>query len=545
MLERFKPLLEFIPGHLRSLSPARLFVLLGVLGTGLSLGIVMLLWHSGDTPQHTLYTQLTMQDAAAITAKLREMGVAYTVQGDGTTILVPASMVYDLRLRLATEGLPQGGGIGFEVFDQHSFGMTEFAQKLNYQRALQGELARSIGQLAAVQSARVHIVMPEKSLFIGQQGKTTASVVLQLIPGRRLGPEQTQGIVRLVSNSVEGLAPTDVTVVDSTGQILSQSDDPTSKQSQTELQLSHQHNLEQGLERRIQSMLERAVGEGKVMVRVSATLDLQHSERTEERFDGENPAIRSEQRNKEEGTGVGFYAVGVPGVRANADTTAQDQDASKTKSPSSRQSETINYELSKTISRVVAPSGELKHLSVAVLVDGTYQAGEKKGERTYVPRTAEELAKYREIVKGAMGYNETRGDRVEVANVPFEARLTPEEQMAQESGRLFMLTLVRYAAYVILALLAVLFLVRPLVQWLIRGPHDPVVTTELPRTVRELEADLEVAGMLPEGRGHDSEAIAALKLGQLEGQDLRTQIAEFIRSEPERAAEVLRVWLRG
>src|SRR4029453_18068290 len=173
MMERLKRLLDLLPEHIRALSPAKLFVLLGLLGAGLAVGVSVLLWRSGEIAQQMLYTQLTMQDAAAITTKLREMGVAYTVKGDGTTIMVPTPMVYDLRLRLATEGLPQGGSVGFEVFDQRIFGMTEFMQKLNYQRALQGELARSITQLTAVQNARVHIVLPEKSLFVGQQEKTT------------------------------------------------------------------------------------------------------------------------------------------------------------------------------------------------------------------------------------------------------------------------------------------------------------------------------------------------------------------------------------
>jgi flagellar M-ring protein FliF len=546
MTERLKRLLDLLPEHIRTLSPAKLFVLLGLLGAVLAVGLVALLWRSGGgTEQQILYTQLSIQDAGAITTKLRDMGVAYMVKGDGTTIMVPAPMVYDLRLRLATEGLPQGGGVGFEVFDQRSFGMTEFMQKLNYQRALQGELARSITQLTAVQNARVHIVLPEKSLFVGQQEKTTASVMLQLVPGRRLSQEQIRGIVHLVSSSVEGLAPADVTVVDSSGQILNRQDASADKLSHTEAQLTHQQTIEQGLERRIQSMLERAVGDGKVTVRVSATLDFQHIERTEERFDGDNPAIRSEQRSKEEGQGPGYWVAGVPGVRPNVETTAPEQDANKAKAIS-RQSETVNYEISKTVSKIVVSSGDIKHLSVAVLVDGVYQPGEKKGERKYVPRTPEELAKFREIVKGAMGYNEARGDRVEVANVPFENRETLEEGVAKETQRLFMRDLIRYGAYVILGLLLFLFVGRPLVKWLTGSPKTSVVaTTELPRTVREMEADMGVAAMLPTGEEPETAAPKALKIGKPFGQALRNQIADFVRAEPERAVEILRVWLRG
>jgi flagellar M-ring protein FliF len=543
MIERLKQLVNFLPAHVRELSPGRLFILLGLLGIVVAVGTVSLLWMSGGSEQQVLYSQLSMEDAAAVTTKLREMNIPYTIKGDGTTILVPSTIVYDTRLRLATAGLPQGGGVGFEVFDQRTFGMTEFMQKLNYQRALQGELARTITQLAAVQSARVHIVLPEKSLFVSQQQRTTASVVLKLLPNRRLTPEQIRGITHLVSSSVEGLQLADVTIVDMHGNILSRAEENATFLSRTEAQLSYQQTLEQGLERRVQSLLERAVGEGKVTVRVSATLDFQHSERTEERFDADNPAIRSEQRNKEEGSGQGFWAVGVPGVRSNVDGAPQEAEKDKARAVTSRQSETINYELSKMVSKIVAPSGEVKHLSVAVLVDGSYQTGPKNGARTYVPRTPEELAKYREVVKSAIGYNETRGDRVEVANIPFETQDTLEESLVRETQQAFLLHVGRYVLYALLGVLFFLFLVRPLVRWATGTDDRRVVETALPRTVQELEADMGVAGMLPEG---EAEAGLALPIiGQSSGQELRTQIAEFVRTEPERAAEVLRMWLRG
>jgi flagellar M-ring protein FliF len=543
MLERLKQLANFLPATVRQLSPARLFVLLGLLGVVVAVGAVSLLWMSGKTEQQVLYAQLSMDDAAAVTTKLREMHIPYTLQGDGTTILVPSTVVYDTRLRLATEGLPQGGGVGFEVFDQRSFGMTEFLQKLNYQRALQGELARTIAQLAAVQSARVHIVLPEKSLFVSQQERTTASVVLKLVPSRRLTPEQIRGITHLVSSSVEGLKPADVTIVDTNGHILSREEENASFLSRTAAQLAYQQSLEQGLERRVQSLLERAVGEGKITVRVSAMLDFQHIERTEERFDADNPAIRSEQRNKEEGSGQGFWAIGVPGVRSNVEGALQESEKDKAKASNSRQSETINYELSKMVSKVVAPSGEVKQLSVAVLVDGSYQPGQKNGERIYVPRSAEELAKYRDIVKSAIGYNEARGDHVEVANIPFESQDMAGESLARQAQQVFWLHVGRYVLFALLGGLFFLFMVRPLVRWITGKDEIPMLESELPRTVQELEADMGVAGMLPQGAAEG--ALAMPIIGQPSGQELRTQIAEFVRSEPERAAEVLRMWLRG
>lgn len=544
MGERIRQWLEMLPAQIRTLPPAKLFLILGGLGAVVALSLVSLLWMSGGTTHEVLYSQLSLEDAGAMTAKLRDMQIPYSIGGNGTTIMVPAPLVHETRLRLASEGLPQGGGAGFELLDKRSFGMTEFMQRLNYRRALQGELARTIMQLSAVQNARVHIVLPEKSLFVEHQEKPTASVVLKLTPGRRLSVDQVRGIAHLVGSSVEGLVPENVTVVDASGHILNRDEDNTSFLSQSEAQLAYRQGLEQNLERRVQTLLERAVGKDKVLVRVSATLDFQHIERTEERFDADNPAIRSEQRNKEEGSGVGLWAIGVPGARSNIN--PSDNNASQGKDPSSlaRQSETINYELSKSVSKVVAPSGAIKQLSVAVLVDGTYQTGENDAAKTYTPRTAEELAKYQEIVKSAVGYNEVRGDRVEVANMPFEPAEDREAaDMDKEAQRTFWLHLGRYGVYVVLALLFFLFVGRPLVRW-VTGAGELATAGELPRTVQEIEAHMGAAGMLAEGE--EEKLPELLKLTHKPtGQELRTQLAEFVRSEPERAVEVLRVWLRG
>jgi flagellar M-ring protein FliF len=482
-----------------------------------------------------------MDDAAAMASKLKEMGVPYRLEGDGTTILVPASMVYDMRLRLATEGLPRGGGAGFELFDQRNFGMTEFMQKLNYRRALQGELSRTISQLDAVHSARVHIVLPEKSLFLDQQDKPTASVVLKLAPGRRLTPEQIRGIAHLVASSVEGLSAEDVTLVDHNGEQLRQEVPDPSRLFLSEEQQAYQQTLERTLERRAQSLLARAIGKDKVLVRVSADLDFQRIERAEERYDADNPAVRSEQRSKESGAGPGFWAIGVPGVRSNVTGGANvEQQGTNT---ASRESETINYEVSKVVSKIVAPSGEIKRLSVAVLVDGAYQPGAQPGETTYVPRTEEELAKFRDMVKSAVGYNEARGDRVEIANIPFEMQADPEEAaMAAEARRAFWLQIGRYGAYVVLGVLCLLFVVRPLLAWIMTAG---TTETMLPRTVQELEADMGVGEMLPEAAGVMGQLAEGSEAVKPTGQQLRVQLAEFVTSEPERAAELLRAWLRG
>ena len=551
MFDHINHWLRTLPEKVRQLPPLQRFAVLGIPAAVLAVLVVMVtLWGVGEKEQQqVLYSQLNMQDAGAIAAKLKEMKVPYTLKGDGTTILVPAAMVLDARLRLATEGLPQGGGVGYEVFGNSPLGgMTDFMQKLNYRRALQGELARTIGRIAAVHSARVHLVIPEKALFREQQEKTTASVALTLVPGRRLASEQIRGITQLIASSVPGLDPQDVVIVDDTGQIL-RKDERTNTLAQPEAQLAHQRAQESDLERKVQTLLEPAVGKGKVQTRVSVTLDFQQLERTEERFDADNPAIRSQQRVKEEGAGVGFWAIGTPGVRTNVPegTPPGTLPGPGDKNTSSRQTETVNNELSKTITRVVAPTGEIKKLSVAVLVDGTYQVG-AKGERQYVPRSAEELAKYREIVKSAVGFNESRGDRVDVADAHFDMPDDPETALQGEARRVFWVKLSAYGAYVILGLLFCLFIARPLIQMFSGRPTETVVETMLPRTVQELEAGMEMPGMLPATEeavaGHLPAGTGPARTGKPMGVTLRARVIELAKQDPEHAAEILRMWLK-
>jgi flagellar M-ring protein FliF len=547
MLDQLNNWLRTLPEKFRQLPLLPRFAVLGIPAAVLAALVVMVtLWGSGEKEQlQVLYSQLNMQDAGAIATKLKEMKIPYTLKGDGTTILAPAALVLDARLRLATEGLPQGGGVGYEVFDHRNLGGgTDFENTLNHQRALQGELARTIGRVAAVHSARVHLVIPKKALFREQQEKTTAAVQLTLVPGRRLASEQIRGITQLIASSVPGLDPQDVVMTDDTGQIL-RKDEHMNNLSQPEAQLAHQRAQESDLERKVQTLLEPAVGKGKVRARVSATLDFQQLERTEERFDADNPALRSQQRVKEEGSGSGFWAVGTPGVRPNVPEGAAAPPAGTgDKATSSRQSETINNELSKTITKVVAPTGEIKKLSVAVLVDGTYQAG-AKGERQYVPRSAEELAKYREIVKSAVGYNESRGDRVDVADAHFDIQDDPDAAVQGEAQRVFWVQLSGYGVYVILGVLFCLFIARPLMQVLTGRPGETVVETMLPRTVQELEAGLEAPGILPAAgetvAGHLPESTASARPT---GPTLRARVAELVKNDPEHAAEVLRMWLK-
>ncbi len=265
-------LVKRLADPIMALPPARRWMVV-VVAVASILGFGALIALSNRVDYRPLFSNLNSEDAGEIVKKLKDQKVPYRIASDGKAILVPADKVYDLRLSLASDGLPQGGGVGFEIFDRKNFGMTEFVQKLNYQRALQGELARTIMQIAGVEQARVHLAIPEKSLFKDNEKVPTASVVLKMKPGTILRDSEVQGIVHLVASSIEGMDPDQVTLLDSRGKILSRNSPSDATGRMTSTMMETQRSYERNLEDRLQSLLDRAVGEGKSVARVNATLD--------------------------------------------------------------------------------------------------------------------------------------------------------------------------------------------------------------------------------------------------------------------------------
>ena len=244
-------------------------------------GFLFLMSWSGKSEFHPLYTKLNPEDAGIILTKLKEQKIEYRIASNGSTILIPQEHIYETRMKMASNGLPQGSGIGFEIFNETKLGMTEFAQNVNYQRALQGELSRTINRIGEIESSRVHIVLPEKSLFVEEDELATASVILQLQAGKWLSRSQITGIVHLVSSSVARLRPENVTIVDQSGELLAGIENDSSFGSLSSNQLEYQARVEKGLENRIRTMLESALGEDKAIVRLSCSFDFKSREKTE------------------------------------------------------------------------------------------------------------------------------------------------------------------------------------------------------------------------------------------------------------------------
>lgn len=467
-------LFEQLSGNLKNLSMTKKLLLALFFAGGLASVAVLWLWIQ-KPDFRILYTNLSAEDAGLVIAKMKTLSVPYEFSDDGASLMVPAERVHELRLVLAGEGLPQGGGVGFEIFDESSFGTTEFAQKINYRRALQGELARTISQIDEISSARVHLVMPEPSLFTEQEELARAAIVVNLKPGKMLSDAQIQGITHLVSGSVEGLKPDAVTIVDSHGKMRTSGTGNSSAIQMSSTQLEFQKNLEQKIQQKIQSMLAQVVGPEKALVRVSAILDLRQVELTEEKYDPDTQVIRSEQRSQgnSNGTSSSSAPSGIPGVASNVPRGAQTQSGAGVSNRNNTQnsSEVINYEISKTISRVIEPFGTIKRLSVAALIDGTYEElTDDNGVITqqYVPRGEEEMSTLESIVKKAMGFSSERKDELEVVNIPFKntqdfsSDEIPTESLIETITH--WLPLVRQIIGPLLILLVLSVIIRPILK---------------------------------------------------------------------------------
>jgi flagellar M-ring protein FliF len=435
-----------------------------------------------------LFAHMDNADAAEVVEWLKERKIPYRIESNGTSIYIPADKVYESRIELAGSGLPRGGGVGFEIFDKQSFGMTDFAQKINYLRAQQGELSRTISSLAPVEGARVHLALPEKRLFREQQKVGSASIILKLSSGRDLKESQVQGIIHLVAGSVEGIEAENVTVVDSSGRILSKNTSDEVAGPMTPGMLDYQQTLERRLESRAQSLLDRALGAGNSVVRVTAALDFMQHEQTEESFDPDKTAVRSEQSTQEKSGGL--TAGGVPGVQSNLGDSAPSSGSTS----ANRSDETINYEVSKVINHKVFPVGTLKQLSVAVLVaDRPGASGE--GQE---PRNEKELQSIRNMVSSALGIDAARGDNLEVSSMPFENAIfeMAETEIASAPNYYQYVPFIKYGLLVVGAILLYVLLARPMLKTL-QGSSQ--VTMPM-KTVEELESELNRTESLPRGQ---------------------------------------------
>lgn len=396
---------------LNALPPVQQLVI-AITGIGSLAFFVWIALDLSSPPERMLFGQLQPDEAARVVDALRAENIEYRLDHGGTAVFVPAAMVHEARIRLAGNGLPSGDATGFEIFDGSGFGVSDFVNRVNYQRALQGELARSIEQLASVERARVQLAIPERRGFLKTKTQgSTASVVVKLRGGAELDASQVRGIVHLVASSIEGLPASRVSLVDDSGQLLS-GDPGNDAHASSVGAFRHQEKLEHELAQRVESILIPTVGEGRVVARVRAALDWTQTEETAERFDPDSQTARSEEVTTEstrEGTSQAVAGAGsnLPSLGNGA------ADAAAT--GSTRQTETINYEISKVVQRKIGVGGSVEQLDIAVLVDGQPTS---EGE-DFVAWSDEQLSRFEELAKRAVGFDADRGDKITLTSAPF------------------------------------------------------------------------------------------------------------------------------
>lgn len=496
-----------------------------------------------------LYSGMDPKDAASIVEKLDAQKIPYELASGGTTVLVPEENLHRLRLEMASQGLPKGSAVGFELFDKSQFGATEFEQQVNLRRALEGELARSIGTVEGVESARVHLVLPRSSVFLTKKEQASASVVVNLRNPALFGKREVAAVVHLVAAAVPGLSRGNVSVVSTEGQTLHK---PSMGEGAFagETMAEESAALATQLESRALAQLERVVGPGGADVRVTLTLDPSTHEQTKEVFQPEKTALRSEQASEERVRSQSPGAEGIPGARTNlpdnSGGTMTQATAAQNVESTERNSHTKNWEIDRTVEKVHTPPGSVARLTVAVLLDGTWKKSDK-GPETFTPRTKEEVEQLTEIVKQAVGYDQLRGDSITVSAMKF-ARETPTDTQGVELVPLWKKPWVLLATIggVVLAMLLLLVLAFR------SRKQKKLAELAMQRKMAELE---EAKGKKSsEGSEEDLGPDEIRRLQMVDprklltgGPDaiaaLRSKALELSASDPSTTAVVLRSWL--
>jgi len=550
-------LVEFV----RTLGAARLAAMAAV--TVALVGFFVVVGMRVSAPSMApLFTELSLEDSSRVVQELESQGIPFELRGDGSTILIPKDNVTRARMRLAESGLPRGGSVGYEIFDKSdTLGTTSFVQNVNHLRALEGELARTIRSLDRVAAARVHLVIPERQLFQRDRQEPSASIVLRV--KSQLEQQQVRAIRHLAATAVRGLKPERVSIVDEQGRLLA--DGVGSQAGVSPLMDERNVSYEQRIKQQLESVVSSIVGPGRARVTVAAEMDYTRVQQTSDRYDPESRVVRSTQNREEQaqsdqaaqdgGVSVGNQLPG--GTAANAQ---QQQQPNGNRDSNRKSEEVVNYEISRTTRTEVIEPGRVKRLSVAVLVDGTYAKSQNNNETTYAPRPQEELDRITALVRSAVGFDEARGDRVEVVNLRF-AEVAGTPQIAGEDGGFMdmlrfttddIMHAINLAVVAILSLLVLLFVVRPLVRRVVTP--DESARTTLPLALAD-QAHIQAAGAaLP---AVPSQPLAPLTrpenlttrqidFAQLQGevhQQSIQKVGELASRNPYETVSILRQWM--
>lgn len=510
------------------------------LGVAAAVAVMVAVWMWGQQPDYrVLFSNFSDRDGGAIVAELEKMNIPYKYAEGGGAVLVPADRVHDARLKLASQGLPKGGNVGFELMENQKLGSSQFVERVNFQRAMEGELARSIESVSSVQAARVHLAMPKDSVFVSEQKAPTASVLLNLHPGRTLDQQQISAIVHLVASSVPDLPIKNVTLVDQNGNLLSDSGKPASINGMDPSQIKYVQELQQNVVKRIESIITPIVGPNNVRAEATADVDFSRSEQAVESYKpNQTPdamVVRSQQTS-ESLNGNGNPG-GVPGALTNqppAPATAPITAAGENAAPpangalaaNTRKDATVNYEVDKTIQYVQQAGGGLKRLSVAVVVNYK-KSTNAEGKVVMTPLTEAETTQITNLVKEAMGFNAERGDSINVVNTPFaraEVEVIPELPWWKQS---------QYVEYLEMAKAAGKYLLMALVLFIL-------YLRVLKPLIKKLS---EAARMPPPSQNPQLQHAMAASPGQRNYQDNLTRAQQLANQDPRVVANIVKTWV--
>jgi flagellar M-ring protein FliF len=483
----------------------------GVLSLATVIAVVALIFGTGSTYQYA-FTNLGPEDATEVAAALKAANISFRSEAGGSAVSVSASQVHEARLMLAAQGLPRGAGVGFELFDRGDFGASEFTQRVNLRRATEGELARTISRLQAVRSARVHMTLPEKGLYRDDDRKASAAVVLNLQAGRTMQDRELAGVRHLVASAVPGLAPEGVTIVDQRGTVLSGDLTASGKLAK------EQRDIESGLEQRITDLLEAAVGRSAVVAKVTAALDTTEIETTQDTYDPDTATVRSEHKTTETVNSDGTTGQGVAGAAANQPVAAVPGGGSgASRTQTARDDETKNYEIAKKVTRTISRAPRIVRLSAAVLIDG------KDGK----PRPEVEVRRLADLAKNAIGFDAQRGDTFEISSTLFNR---PDDTQVTMPiwDRTDLWRLARMVLWGVLATMGMLLVFR-----IYRRATSAISSIKIGARVGDVQMLL----------GSSESKIP--NMGRADTLVMREQAKEISRTDPSRAAHLLRAWVES
>lgn len=500
------------------------------------------------TGYDVLLSNVAPDQLTTVIDKLKQKNVPFKLENNGSVIKVPSELLHATQMTIMSEiGDSKVGSIGLELFDKQEFGVTSYAQKINYQRALQGELVRAINSINSIKRSKVILALPPKKTFLEEGGSPSASVVVDLYPGKKVNDNQVQGIIHLVASAVENLEPNKVTVVNSLGKILSRDSD--ANESYSSAILEKKGKIESKMERNIETILGRVLGEGNVIAKVDVQLSTKDISTLKETVDADGIALKSQTSEEELLDGSRISPSGVPGAKSNL---PERNLASNGQAPGFRQNikkelKTTNYAVPKSTQQIRETSGQLERVSVAVLVNGSLkQITDEDGKinKEWIERSPAEMAKYKNLIMNSIGFSQARGDSVIVENMQFKAEDFTEstKMMAQLKKERFIRALVKWGSLGLAFLLLLFFVIRPMLAW-ITGSFQETVEDMLPRTIEELEELQSMDSTLPGMSSALPSLDEVIDPDKAESELLRDRIAALMANDEEKAANAMSLWL--